>query len=138
MFKTYFLDVIKNHYVDFRGRATRKQFWLFMLFNLIIGIIFAILGSINNSIGTLFNVLALIYDLAMLLPYLAISVRRLHDINLSGWWLLLSFIPGGLLGMLQVISNSPVLQIIASSFVIICGLILLVFYVLPSKEPNRF
>lgn len=114
MFKTYFLDVITQHYFDFKGRATRKQFWLFTLFNVIVLTILTVLGTLDNAIGTLFTVLYYIYSLAVCLPSLGITVRRLHDIDFRGWWILLSLIP------------------------VIGGLILLVFYLLPSKEPNRF
>ncbi len=110
MFNTYFIDVIKNHYVDFAGRATRKQFWLFTLFNVIIAFVLSWLGSMENTVGTIFTVLYVLYALALLLPNLAISIRRLHDIGRSGWWYLLNFVP------------------------FIGWIILLVFYVLPSKK----
>ena len=110
MFNTYFLDVIKNHYVDFAGRATRKQFWLFVLFNFIITLILAFVGQMEGSVGSLFTVIYWVYGLAVLLPNLAIAARRLHDIGRSAWWLLLYFVP------------------------VIGGLVLLVFFVLPSKK----
>jgi uncharacterized membrane protein YhaH (DUF805 family) len=89
----YFTDAIKNHYVDFNGRARRKAFGFFVLIYIIINIILTIIDYIVfvNIIGiSLFSTL---FSLALLLPYLAISVRRLHDIGKSGWFALLFLIP---------------------------------------------
>ncbi|MGC9402504.1 DUF805 domain-containing protein [Vibrio genomosp. F10 str. 9ZC157] len=83
----WYLGVLKK-YTVFEGRARRKEYWMFILINLIIS--FA-LQAIDRSFGTQF--LSLIYGLAVLLPAIAVSVRRLHDIDKSGWWLLISFIP---------------------------------------------
>ena len=108
---TYFIDVIKNHYFDFKGRATRTQFWMYVLFSVILGIVLGVLATfIGEKAGT--AVLAIV-NLALLLPSLGIAVRRLHDIGRSGWWLLIGFI--------------PVVNFIG-------GIVLLVFYVLPSKN----
>ncbi len=92
----YYTDVLKK-YVVFAGRAGRAEYWYFVLINFII---FLILGMIDTAIfgqpepgepaGSL---LTGIYSLAVFLPSLAVSVRRLHDTNRSGLWLLLSFIP---------------------------------------------
>ena len=71
MFKTYFLDVITKHYVDFAGRATRTQFWLFTLFNFIITCVLYVLGSFDNGIGALFDIVYVLYGLAVLLPSIA-------------------------------------------------------------------
>lgn len=92
-FKTYYIDVLKNNYFNFEGRATRKQYWLFFLFNFIAVFILAILASINNFIGTLFGIVSALYNLAVILPNLSIGARRLHDRNLSGWWQLLVLVP---------------------------------------------
>lgn len=84
----YYIDAWKN-YVNFQGRARRKAYWMFVLFN-IIAIVIA--GVIDNVIGTGGSITSL-YNLAVLLPCLALAVRRLHDIGKSGWWLLLGLIP---------------------------------------------
>lgn len=83
----WYLGVLKK-YAVFSGRARRKEYWYFVLFNIIISIAVSIIGSI---LGT--TLLDKLYALAILLPGLAVSVRRLHDIDRSGWWLLLIFIP---------------------------------------------
>lgn len=90
----WYLKCFKQ-YVDFSGRARRKEYWMFTLFNLIIavvlGFIDGILGWTSTEIGL--GVLGGIYSLAVLLPGLAVGVRRLHDIGKSGWNYLLAFIP---------------------------------------------
>jgi uncharacterized membrane protein YhaH (DUF805 family) len=89
----WYLAVLKK-YAVFSGRAQRKEYWMFFLFNIIIAIL---LGIIEVVIGISpdadESILANIYSLAILLPSLAVSVRRLHDIGRSGWWLLIGLIP---------------------------------------------
>ncbi|MBE2179478.1 MAG: DUF805 domain-containing protein [Chthoniobacterales bacterium] len=84
----YYIDAWKN-YVNFQGRARRKAYWMFVLFNIIVAIILSI---IDNVIGT-GGLLGGIYSLAVLLPGIALGVRRLHDIGKSGWWLLIALVP---------------------------------------------
>lgn len=74
---------LKN-YVGFQGRASRAEFWQFALVNIIISII---LGIVDTAIKS--QILGGIYDLAILLPALAVLTRRLHDTDRSAWWLLL-------------------------------------------------
>jgi uncharacterized membrane protein YhaH (DUF805 family) len=94
-----FRDVLKHKYSTFTGRARRAEYWWFTLIVTgiaILGSIIAlILSSISEPLGfTAFAVLVLAY-LAILIPALALSVRRLHDTNKSGWFLLLSIVPFG-------------------------------------------
>lgn len=84
----YYIDAWKN-YVNFQGRARRKAYWMFVLFNIIVAIIASV---IDNVLGT-GGVIGGLYSLAVLLPGLALGVRRLHDIGKSGWWLLIALIP---------------------------------------------
>ena len=79
-------SVILKNYVNFEGRATRAEFWWFFLFNFVIGLILGVLGKVGA-------ILSGIWGLGILLPQLGLGARRLHDINKSGWFLLLSFIP---------------------------------------------
>lgn len=90
-FLNIFLDVVKNKYADFNGRARRKEYWSFVLVNIIIGFVFGILGAILS----LFTYIGYIVSLALLLPGVAIGVRRLHDVGKSGWFLLIALIPFG-------------------------------------------
>ena len=96
----WYLAVIKN-YVGFSGRARRKEYWMFTLFNIIFAVIAIVLDNVLGlaikEVG--YGPIYLIYILATLLPGLAVSVRRLHDTNKSGLYLLLAFIPcvGGII-----------------------------------------
>lgn len=84
----YYLDAFKNYCV-FNGRATRQQYWMFVLFNMIAAIILSILDGIIGT-GT---ILVGIYNLAVFLPSLGLTIRRLHDIGKSGCWFFISLIP---------------------------------------------
>jgi uncharacterized membrane protein YhaH (DUF805 family) len=77
-----------SNYVNFQGRAIRSEYWYWVLFVIILAVIAQI---IDYVIGM--HVIYPICMLAVLLPGLGVSVRRLHDLDRSGWWLLLSFIP---------------------------------------------
>ncbi|MFF0714761.1 DUF805 domain-containing protein [Streptomyces bauhiniae] len=83
----WYVDVLKK-YAVFSGRARRKEYWMFTLFSVIISIVLTIL---DNALDI--NFLAGLYSLAVLLPSLAVGVRRLHDTSRSGWWLLVALIP---------------------------------------------
>lgn len=88
-FMTYFVDVFKSKYVLFNGRASRKEFWMFVLFQCIVSIVISIIDSILGTGG----ILAGLYSLASLLPSLALGVRRLHDIGKKGFWCFIVLIP---------------------------------------------
>jgi len=75
-------------YATFSGRARRKEYWMFVLFNLIAYFIAGVLDGIFGG-----GAVEALYGLAVLLPSLAVAVRRLHDTNSSGWWLFISLIP---------------------------------------------
>jgi len=98
LYMNYYFSVLKK-YAVFDGRAQRAEYWYFVLFNAIVSIILSILGKaigvFNITVGTVneINILSLIYSLAVLIPSLAVSVRRLHDVGKSGWMILLNLIP---------------------------------------------
>jgi uncharacterized membrane protein YhaH (DUF805 family) len=87
--QTFFLDNIQKRYVMFEGRATRQQFWMYILFYFVFYVALAIVE--NLILGS--AVLTLIYSLGLCLPSLSIGARRLHDTGRSGWWQLLFLIP---------------------------------------------
>lgn len=90
---SWYLQVLKK-YAVFSGRARRKEYWFFVLFNVIVSIGLAVIDSMLGlyaSAGV--GVLSLIYSLGVLIPSIAVSVRRLHDINKSGWWVLIVLVP---------------------------------------------
>jgi len=84
----WYFEVLKK-YAVFNGRARRQAFWMFFLFNFIIGLVLAILEAIVPVI----RFIGIIYGLGVLIPYLAVGVRRLHDTGRTGWWLLIGLIP---------------------------------------------
>ncbi len=91
----WYIDVLKK-YTVFEGRARRKEYWMFILFNIIVSILVAVIGGI---LGT--TLLSVIYALAVILPSIGVAIRRLHDTGRSGWWLLVGFIP--LIGFIVLI-----------------------------------
>lgn len=103
---TYYIDPIKNHYCDFAGKADRTHFWLFVLFNLVV---FFVLSLILGFFGKAGSIVYFLCQLAIVLPSLGIAARRLRDGGFSPWWLLLILTGIG-------------------------ALVLLVFYLLPSKK----
>ena len=92
----WFFDAIKNRYADFDGRASRQEFWMFNLFYLLFVIAISLLiipfGNSETGSNIIFGIIV-VYSLGLAIPIWAVTVRRLHDIGLSGWWSLLSCIP---------------------------------------------
>ena len=79
----YYLKVLQN-YATFNGRARRSEYWYFILFNLIISFVIGLAEGIIES-----TLLSSIYSLAVLIPSIAVGVRRMHDVGKSGWFLLI-------------------------------------------------
>jgi len=109
----YFLDVITNKYAQFDGRATRSEYWYFTLFYIIAYILVMIIDGMLMPMTGGIPVLTLIFALGLLIPSLAVGIRRLHDIGKSGWWMLLAFIP-------------------------LISLVLIAFFVMDSKPDNEY
>jgi len=87
----WYLTVLKK-YAVFSGRASRQEFWMFTLFDFIFGIVATIINIVLFGRGG-FDLLGTLYALVLLIPRLAVGVRRLHDVGKSGWMLLISLIP---------------------------------------------
>ena len=114
-----FVEAVQScfkQYVGFSGRARRSEYWWFALFGLIVGIaanlIDAMLGTVSDDTNV--GVVGTIVSLALLLPSLAVAIRRLHDTSRSGWWILIGLIP------------------------IVGWIVLLVFYVQDSHGENAY
>jgi uncharacterized membrane protein YhaH (DUF805 family) len=91
----WYLKVIRDNYANFSGRARRKEYWMFVLVQLIIFIIVMMYASLLDDFfetPVVGSVLGL-YILATLIPWLALNVRRLHDIGKSGGYIFINFIP---------------------------------------------
>ena len=96
-------NVLTNKYAQFNGRAGRPEFWLFVLVNFVISMVFYILTIVaatagSSTLALVFNLVLLVYGLATFVPTIAVGVRRLHDIGKEGVWFCINFIPlvGGL------------------------------------------
>ena len=99
----WYLAVLRK-YVVFTGRARRTDYWMFVLIS---GMVEIGLSFINGWMGGDTPALPLLYGSVVLLPSLAVSIRRLHDIDRSGWWVLLVFVPFLGLVVLLVFMATP-------------------------------
>jgi uncharacterized membrane protein YhaH (DUF805 family) len=103
--------VVLERYAKFDGRAGRAEFWWFALANVLVNIALGILFQI----ASIFVILAIGYAIAVIIPSIAVAIRRLHDSDKSGWWLLIGFVP------------------------IVGFIVLLVFYIMEGTAgPNQF
>ena len=146
---------VLEKYANFNGRAPRAEYWWFFLAmviaSIVIGIIESILGLKGMVLG-LYGPLSLLLWLAVIVPSIAVGVRRLHDTNRSGWWILLPLIPyclalvlGGAAVMGAAAGSSAGMMAgagLAGIFLLIggiCAIVLLVFMVLPGTPgDNRY
>lgn len=93
----WYLEVLRK-YTVFSGRSRRKEFWMFSLISGIIALGLAFIDialglDFGSDFGAVSGVLSSLYSLGVLVPNVAVTVRRLHDTGRSGWWVLISFIP---------------------------------------------
>ena len=90
----WYVEALRK-YAVFSGRARRKEYWFFILFNILIAAGLTLIDTFVGTYDTLRGVglLSGLYSLGMLLPSLAVGVRRLHDIGRTGWWLLIGIVP---------------------------------------------
>jgi len=79
----FYLKVLQN-YATFKGRASRSEYWYFVLFNIIFSIALSYVSGLVNL-----PILYTIYSLALLIPSIAVAVRRMHDVGKSGWFILI-------------------------------------------------
>lgn len=105
----WYIEALKK-YAVFSGRSRRKEYWFFVLFNVIfsfvLGFIDGMMGNVHMESGM--GLLGGVYSLLLLIPGIAVSVRRLHDTNRTGWWVLLGLIPiiGALVLLIFMIQDS--------------------------------
>ena|SRR5579862_1566690 len=95
----WYLTVLKK-YAVFDGRARRKEYWFFQLMNTLVIVVLVVVGGVAPGMSfSPSRLLIVLYLCAVLLPSLGVTVRRLHDIGRSGWWIFISFVPfvGGII-----------------------------------------
>ncbi len=102
---SWYIRVLQK-YAVFSGRARRKEYWMFVLFNILINIGISIIEVLLGMVD--FALISFLYGLFILIPSLAVTVRRLHDINQSGWWILFGLIPiiGGICLLVMMLQDS--------------------------------
>ena len=91
-FKEAVISCYRDNYAGFSGRASRSEYWFFVLSYVLLAMVLGLLGVLLGG-KMMFAICLGLFLLAVLLPSLAAQVRRLHDTNASGWWVLLAFIP---------------------------------------------
>ncbi|MCM1164200.1 MAG: DUF805 domain-containing protein [Muribaculaceae bacterium] len=97
-FKEAVVRALTVNYCNFAGRASRSEYWWYALFTFLLGLVIGFVFSFSETVEC---IVMGIVQLALILPGLGLCVRRLHDTNKSGWWILLAFIP--LIGALVLI-----------------------------------
>ena len=106
---SWYLEVLKK-YAVFSGRARRMEYWMFILFNIIITVVLALIDYLTGTFSPRAGVglLGGLYALAVLIPSLAVTVRRLHDTDRTGWWILIGLIPviGGIVLLIFMLLDS--------------------------------
>lgn len=129
-FNQYFVDVLKNHYADFKGRANRPMFWYFQLYLFIIGFVS---GFIFMQIHL--PILSMLIVLALIVPSLGLSVRRLHDLGKPWYWLLISIVPGFLVYVAAF--TVPSLINIFNLLQLIGNIVLFVFFCMKGEDKTN-
>ena len=91
---SWYLEALKK-YAVFSGRSRRMEYWYFVLFNIIVSIVLGVIDGLLGTSGSYAGagLLSGIYGLAVLIPSLAVTVRRLHDTDRTGWWILIALVP---------------------------------------------
>ena len=105
----YFVLALKK-YAVFSGRSTRSEYWYFLLFIVILAVLIGAVSALNEpGADGASNVLFGLFLLAVIVPTFAVTVRRLHDIGRSGWWVLINFIPlgGVVIWILAALPSQP-------------------------------
>ncbi len=104
-------------YADFTGRSRRKEYWMFFLLVMVVAIVLSVvegLLGLGGMVGGIYGPITTLFLLATLIPSISVGIRRLHDTDRSGWWILLAFVP-------------------------LVGIVLLVFFVLEgTRGPNQY
>ena len=129
-----------KRYAEFTGRSRRKEYWFYVLMLIVIGVV---IGVVERALGLTgmvgpYGPLSLLFGLATFVPSLAVGIRRLHDTNRSGWWLLIGYGPL-LISLCLTYLGSLSLGMIFSVIALVGFIVLLVLMVLEgTKGPNQY
>jgi uncharacterized membrane protein YhaH (DUF805 family) len=125
-----------KRYAEFTGRSRRKEYWMYVLLLIVVGIVIGIVEGITGLRGMVgpYGPISALFGLATFIPSLAVGVRRLHDTNRSGLWLLIGYGP-----LLLMIAGMLQFTMILSVVALIGFVVLLVFMVLEgNRGPNQY
>lgn len=97
-FTTAVKQVLKVNYANFQGRARRSEYWWFALFSMLFSVVAQILMGAVAATGSgilmlLIAIPVLVFAIGIIIPSIAVAIRRMHDTGRSGWWLLVGFVP---------------------------------------------
>jgi len=130
-----------RRYAEFSGRSRRKEYWMYTLGLVIVMVVLSAIESalgINQMVLGVYGPLTAILMVATFVPGIAVGVRRLHDTNRSGWWLLALLVPYALFGAGMASTNSALIMA-GGLLVLVVAIVLLVFFVSDgTKGANRF
>jgi uncharacterized membrane protein YhaH (DUF805 family) len=130
----YYVGALKK-YAVFEGRATRSEFWYFVLFYYIVLIAFGIIDF--TLFGLSYGILGTIYAVIFLIPNIAVGVRRLHDTGRSGWFQLVWYIPLSIYFANSLLGSSfPQLVLFPVGVIFLFGMILLLVYYVGDSQPG--
>lgn len=102
-----FKHTIMGNFANFKGRASRSEYWRFYGITIVLAGIINVLSALlmNTALASVFGLVSLAYNCAILLPSIGLAVRRLHDVGKSGWLLLVSFIPFGVIYVIYLLAQ---------------------------------
>ena len=102
-----FKHTIMGNYANFKGRASRSEYWRFYGITIVIAGIFNVLSALvmDTALASVVGLISIVYNLAILLPSIGLAARRLHDSGKSGWMLLISFIPFGIIYVIYLLAQ---------------------------------
>jgi uncharacterized membrane protein YhaH (DUF805 family) len=129
-----------KRYAEFTGRSRRKEYWFYVLLLIVVGVV---IGVVERALGLTgmvgpYGPVSLLFGVATFVPSLAVGVRRLHDTDRSGWWLLIGYAPL-LLSLCLTYIGSLSMAMILSLIALVGFIVLLVFMVLEgTKGPNQY
>ena len=130
-----------KRYAEFSGRSRRKEYWMYFLLLIIVGFVLGLIEGVmglQQTIGGVYGPLSAIFALGTFIPSIAVGVRRLHDTDRTGWWVLLPILPYAL-SIAMLLSGNLAMAGILAMVALGCAIVLLVFLVLDgTKGPNKY